>query len=69
MSQSVSASAPIVSISNNTVITTSMAVAAAFSRPHKDVLASISGLLSVLPADHGRNFSPMIVDVEVGKGR
>ena len=69
MSQSIiGASAPIVSISNNTVVTTSVAVAEAFGRPHKDVLHSIAGLLAVLSGEHKRNFSPMFVDVEIGNG-
>ena len=69
MSQSIiGASAPIVSISNNTVVTTSVAVAGAFGRPHKDVLHSIAGLLAVLSGEHKRNFSPMFVDVEIGNG-
>lgn len=68
MSQSIGASAPIVSISNNTVVTTSMAVAEAFGKSHKDILRAISGLLAVLPDEHKRNFAPMLLDVEIGNG-
>jgi Rha family phage regulatory protein len=69
MSQSIiGASAPIVSISNNTVVTTSMAVAEAFGKSHKDILRAISGLLAVLPDEHKRNFAPMFLDVEIGNG-
>lgn len=69
MSQPIAgASAPIVSISNNTVVTTSMAVAEAFGKSHKDILRSIGGLLAVLSADHKRNFAPMVIDVQIGSG-
>ena len=69
MSQSIiGASAPIVSISNNTVVTTSMAVADAFGRRHDHVVRDIRNLLGILPKDHSPKFGEMIFDVEVGKG-
>ena len=69
MSQSaLGASAPIVSISNNTVVTTSMAVAEAFGRRHDHVVRDIRNLLGVLPKDHLPKFGEMVFDAQIGSG-
>ena len=68
MSQSISASAPIVSVSNNTVVTTSTAVAEAFGRRHDHVVRDIRNLLGVLPKDHLPKFGEMVFDAQIGSG-
>ena len=69
MSQSIAgASAPIVSVSNNTVVTTSAAVAEAFGRRHDHVVRDIRNLLGVLPKDHLPKFGEMVFDAQIGSG-
>lgn len=52
-----------------TPVVSSREVAARFGKKHKDVLREIDRLGGQVPAEyHGRNFAPMIVDVEIAKG-
>ncbi|MBU4610297.1 Rha family transcriptional regulator [Achromobacter sp. GG226] len=53
---------PVISVSQNRAVTTSMAVAEFFGKPHNDVLKSIRALLAYVPADHQRNFSQTVAE-------
>ena len=60
---------PVVILHDGKAVTTSLAVAEHFGKLHKDVLEKIRALIAELPAEfHERNFPPMIIEVEVGKG-
>lgn len=59
---------PVVIVKDGQVVADSRDVAAAFGKQHKDVLRKIDALLAEAPDLHGRNFTPMIVEVEIGKG-
>ncbi|WP_448252885.1 Rha family transcriptional regulator [Ottowia oryzae] len=48
--------------------TTSLDVARHFGKRHDDVLKAVRNLLVELPEDHARNFSEMVVTIEIGSG-
>lgn len=54
--------APVVTLSNNRVVTTSKDVADCFSKHHRDVLRAIENLLADLPEDHQRNFAQTVIE-------
>lgn len=53
---------PVISVSQNRAITTSLAVAEFFRKPHNDVLKSIRALLAYMPADHLGSFSQTVIE-------
>lgn len=60
-------SAVLVELTGGQLTTTSLDVAAHFGKLHKSVLRAIANL-DCSPEFHQRNFAPMIVEVEIGKG-
>ncbi|WP_061289909.1 Rha family transcriptional regulator [Azotobacter vinelandii] len=57
-----------VEIFDGKATTTSIDIARHFGKQHKNVLKAVRDLLPELPSDHQRNFAPMIIEVEIGKG-
>lgn len=66
--QPLRALAPVVTLSNNRIVTTSKDVADCFGKQHKHVLDAIQNLLVELPPDHQPNFRPMVFEAEIGSG-
>jgi Rha family phage regulatory protein len=66
---STSVTPPIVSISNNRVIATSIDIAAYFKKRHDNVLQSIQNLLKQLTGRYLLNFQEIQIDVDLGLGR
>lgn len=58
---------PIVSVINNTVVTSSVAVASFFGKLHKDVLRAIRVLIDSAPELGQRNFAPSTYTNEQNK--
>jgi Phage regulatory protein Rha (Phage_pRha) len=58
----------LIAVSGDRLTTDSHRLAKHFDKPHKYVLRRMRELIAELPADHGKLFSPMVDDVEVGKG-
>lgn len=68
MSQAQALTSPSVSLFNDRPATTSLAIAEAFGKPHKDVLAGLRRLIEVCPEDFTeRNFSPSEYTDETGR--
>jgi Rha family phage regulatory protein len=59
---------PTLAVIDGRPVVQSVAVAEHFQKQHKDVLRRIENLLIDLPEEHKRNFAPMFVTVEIGKG-
>ncbi|MDE7055660.1 MAG: Rha family transcriptional regulator [Lactobacillus sp.] len=57
----------IVEIDSGQLFTTSLIVAEAFEKEHKDVLKAISNL-ECSKDFHQRNFAPMVYEAEIGSG-
>ncbi len=62
------ATAPLVTVSHNRAITTSLVVAQHFGKQHNNVIRDIRTLLVDLPPEHALNFELMSFDVEIGNG-
>lgn len=60
--------APLVTVSHNRAITTSLVVAQHFNKNHRDVLRAIENVCADLPPEHARNFALMSLNVEIGNG-
>lgn len=60
--QAIRTLAPVVTLSNNRVVTTSKDVADCFNKHHRDVLRAIENLLADLPEDHQRNFAQTLIE-------
>ncbi len=57
----------IVQVDDGTMFTTSLIIAEAFEKEHKDVLKAISNL-ECSTEFHQRNFAPMVYEAEIGSG-
>jgi len=59
---------PSVQLIEGRAVTSSVEVARVYGKQHKDVLRAIEKILPELPAEHQRNFAPMLSSVEIGNG-